>query len=148
MIEVAKKIIQNNKEIKFDIDNIAYEDLQGIARLLGWGVIVESGNNENGSYIKFGDGTMICWVDMTVTDQAIDNPYGSFFQGTRSWTFPQAFVDMPSVTCSKFKWGSSASWGFSTGATLTTATLRGMDIGSRPTGTNCYISAMAIGRWK
>ena len=84
MIEVAKKIIQNNKEIKFDIDNIVYEDLQGIARLLGWGIIVESGENENGSYVKFGDGTMICYGRV-----ALDENDGS----GKVFSFPTSFID-------------------------------------------------------
>lgn len=144
----ANELIQNNEDIKLDIDNIAYKDLEGITRLLGWGIIVESGENENGSYIKFGDGTMICWVKMIVTDQTIDNPYGSLFQATRRWCYPKPFVYKPVVNCSQFLWGTSASWGSVNNAEPTYAVLRGIDPISRPSGTQVRISAIAIGKWK
>ncbi len=129
-------------------DEIAYKDLQDIVRLLGWGVIVESGSNSNGSYIKFGDGTMICWVNMNVTDQAINNPYGSLFQAARRWYYPKPFVYNPVVNCSQFLWGTGASWGSVKNAEPTYAVLRGIDAFSRQSGTQTLISATAIGRWK
>ena len=88
---------------------------------------------------------------MTVTNQAINNSYGSLYQGTRTITFPVAFVgDTPSVQCSEFQYGTQASWGAVVGneTTLTTCKLRGFDVASRPTGTSCYISWFAIGKWK
>jgi hypothetical protein len=109
-----------------------------------------SGSNENGSYIKFPDGTMICWMRITVTDQAINTAYGSsLYQGTRTWTFPATFVEPPTVHCSHFQWYTGASWGTVVGQpTADTVTLRGIDVMSRNTGQNCYISAIAIGKWK
>ena len=106
--------------------------------------IIESGSNDNGNYIKFTDGTMIQYVYTKVTDQAIDTPYGSLFVGTRIWTFPIPFIEMPIVSCSKFQWGSGASWGNIRGADKTSATLRGTDAFSRASGTNTIISAIAI----
>ena len=113
--------------------------------------IIESGSNTNGRYIKYYDGTMIQWNYMEVTDQAINTAYGSLFQGTRNITYPVAFVGAtPILTCSMFKWGSSASWGTTTESpnSLTTGTLRGIDAFSRATGTGCRISWFAIGKWK
>ena len=113
--------------------------------------IVESGSNTNGKYIKYYDGTMIQWNYMEVTDQSITNAYGSLFQGTRNITYPVAFVgDTPNLTCSMFKWGSSASWGTTTenDTPLTKGTLRGIDAFSRATGTTCRIGWFAIGKWK
>jgi len=111
-------------------------------------VIEESGSNANGSYLKFADGTMICSVAMTVTDQAINNAYGSLFQGARTWVYPASFTERPSVYCSEFRWGSGASWGtIGNTPSATSANLRGIDNASRAAGTNTNISAMAIGRW-
>lgn len=109
------------------------------------GIIAESGTD----YIRYKDGTQICWLNVTVSDQAIANAYGSLYQGTRNWTFPKAFSTAPAVQCSHFKWGTSASWGTvsSTGTSTTAATLRGIDIASRAVGTDVYISAIAIGKW-
>lgn len=111
--------------------------------------ITESGSNENGSYIKFDDGTMICtFVDNNITDQAIDAKYGSLFLGSRIWTFPSAFINRPAVTCSEFTWGTSASWGFVRRAFATSAQLRCADTNLREEGTSTTISVIAIGRWK
>lgn len=109
----------------------------------------QSGSNANGEYVKFEDGTLICWMAITVTTQAINNAYGSLFQGTRVWTFPVAFIARPSVTCSEFQYDTGASWGTVNGpASLTAVTLRGLDAYSRAAGSPCNISAIAIGRWK
>ena len=92
---------------------------------------------------------MICYMNISVTDQAINNSYGSLYQSTRTWTFPVAFIDNNvSVCCSQFQWGTSASWGTVVGADKNTATLRGIDAFSRATGTEVKIQAIAIGKWK
>lgn len=113
--------------------------------------IVASGSNTNGKYIKFYDGTMIQWNYMEVTDQAINGAYGNLFDGTRVITYPVAFVgDTPVLSCTMFKWGTSASWGSTSdnSTPLTKGTLKGMDAYSRATGTICRISWFAIGKWK
>ena len=107
------------------------------------------GENENGSYLRLPDGTQICWLSTTVTDQSIDLEYGGgLYQGIRNWTFPIPFVDTPAVSCGAFRWGASGSWGSVSGASATTAVLRGLDIASHSAGTICIIQVMAIGRWK
>lgn len=113
------------------------------------GAIFERGSNANGEYVKYADGTMICRLDISVTDQAINNAYaGGVYQGTRAWAFPAAFSGSPVVVPGAFRWGSSASWSAIGGsASATTATLRGLDMVSRSSGTATQISAIAIGRW-
>lgn len=113
--------------------------------------IEASGSNSNGNYIKYNDGTLIQWNRLSVKDQAISNSYGSMYIGTRAITFPVAFVgDNPSVQCSCFTWGTSASWGCVLGnsVSLTGCSLCGFDIASRSSGTNVYINWYAIGKWK
>lgn len=112
--------------------------------------ITESGSNANGYYVKFYDGTMICYLNIEVTDQALNNAYGAnLYQGSRTWTFPAQFVDNNvSVHCGQFQWGTSASWGTVVTADNTSANLRGIDAFSRATGTATKIQAIAIGRWK
>ena len=110
--------------------------------------IVDSGSNTNGYYIKFYDGTMIQYLNIEVTDQAINNTYGSLYQGSRTWTYPVEFNDNNvSVTCGQFQWGTSASWGTVVSADKTSANLRGIDAFSRATGTAVKIQAIAIGKW-
>jgi hypothetical protein len=112
------------------------------------GAIIESGSNANGNFVKYADGTQICILNITVTDQVINSAYGSLFQGTRVWTYPASFSSAPSVSAPCFRWGTSASWGAVGAAPSATAvTLRGIDVSSRATGTNVVINAIAIGRW-
>ncbi|MGN1269342.1 MAG: hypothetical protein ACI4UU_00505 [Clostridia bacterium] len=112
--------------------------------------IVESGSNENGHYIKFVDGTMICYLNITATDQSINTQYGTsaLYFGTRRWTFPQVFISAPVVNCGSFRWGTSGSWGSVTEINKTYATLIGYDFYPRATGTSTQIKAIAIGKWK
>lgn len=133
---------------KINAGEIAFKDENNSVHPITWGVIVESGSNANGTYIKFGDGTMICYYKTTVYDQAINSAYGSLFIGTRNWTFPEPFISAPFVTIGQFKWGSGASWGGAMASTTTYVILRGYDVSARAAGTACTISAMAIGRWK
>lgn len=111
------------------------------------GALLEYGSNSNGEYLRFADGTQICWMLISVTDQAIDNSYGSLYQGTRSWTYPASFSSTPTVHCSHFKWGTGAAWGAISITQTSSATLRGFDVLSRASGTTTVISAVAFGRW-
>lgn len=130
----------------------AYSSIPGPNETLtvdGGSGIVEIGENSNGSYAKFGDGTMICWYAETLTDVAINSAYGSLYQGTKSFTFPSAFAYAPTVVCGIGKWGSSASWQTQAAVASTTGvTLRFMDVSSRASGTATDVSWMVIGRWK
>lgn len=50
----------------------------------GGAPIVESGSNANGEYVKYADGTMMCYKgDFTPTD------LGGYYD----WTLPAAFID-------------------------------------------------------
>jgi hypothetical protein len=111
--------------------------------------IVDSGSNANGSYVRFSDGTQICWQSVTVTDQAIDTAYGSLYLGSRNFTFPAAFIAVPTVTCGSFYVSSQGSFPGSPKAISTTSvTIVGMDISSRAAGGSTLISYTAIGKWR
>ncbi|EKT4528861.1 hypothetical protein QEM33_001417 [Pseudomonas putida] len=111
------------------------------------GAIYERGSNVNGEYIKYADGTMVCWLYAVVTDQAIDTAYGSLFIGSRSWTFPAAFSAAPSVSLES-RCDTGASWsGLSGGVSATTAKARLIDAFSRALGVATVLSFTATGRW-
>jgi hypothetical protein len=60
--------------------------------------IVESGNNSNGNYIKYSDGTMICTKLVTVTAQC-STTWGSMYE-SENVSFgatPQTFIEVPMV---------------------------------------------------
>lgn len=112
------------------------------------GHILETATNANGTYVKYADGTMICWHRETVTNQAISTAYSSLFLGTRTWTFPATFIADPVVNCGEGKWGTGASWpGSAEFVTTTSASLRFLDAASRASGTSFTFSATAHGRW-
>lgn len=142
------QLVEGAQPVLYEPEENLWRHMFGVAGLQGNPEhIIESGSNSNGSYVKFGDGTMICWVRMSVTDQAINRAYGSLFIGTRKWRFPAAFLNPPTVTCSEFRWGTGASWGGVSAATYSYAILRGYDVVSRASGTTCTIAATAIGVW-
>lgn len=112
--------------------------------------ICESGETPNGKYIKFYDGTMLCWDTRQTVNQTINEEYGSIFVGTREITYPCAFAKEPTLTCTAFAWGTSNSWGSvaKNASPLTKGTLKGYDCYSRDEGTSCDIGWVAVGKWK
>jgi len=62
--------------------------------------VIERGTNANGDYVRFADGTQICWQSLamgSITTNGTgtrDDPYRSAAQ---IWTFPAAFATPPSV---------------------------------------------------
>ena len=61
--------------------------------------LMEFGSNDNGNYIKFYDGTMICYGDKYGTT-ALADYWSQFKRGQVSITFPQTFISTPSVNVS------------------------------------------------
>lgn len=113
--------------------------------------VYDSGTNENGSWIKFSNGVMIVWLFTEVYNQAINSAYTSgHYTGSRVMTYPQEFLTgtTPTVHCSMFRWGTSASWPFVGSITTTNCTLYGVDTVSRASGTRTQICYSAIGFWQ
>ena len=109
--------------------------------------IVEQGENANGYYIRFSNGTQICWKNDTVSVTVIANKnigtYGWSYYTVDSaeiWTFPVAFIENPSVIV-------SAEDGPAVYGSLSTTSV---NIGVRSNQSNATLdySAFAIGRWK
>lgn len=112
------------------------------------GYIVESGSNSNGNWIKYSDGTMICWGYYEKENIAINRTFGSLYecQSFNLGDFSQNFAEIPRVTITKL--GTVCAWIESldnvTRSSLGTANW------VRPTAgtyTLAY-SYTAIGRWK
>lgn len=60
------------------------------------GAIVERGSNANGNYVRFADGTQVCWGNISAT-VAISSAYQGGFRsgGMGSFGFPAAFSGSP-----------------------------------------------------
>lgn len=59
--------------------------------------IIESGSNSNGNYIKYNDGTLICYMRKRITNITIDTAFGSMYVNNADivFTFPQQFIERP-----------------------------------------------------
>lgn len=69
--------------------------------------VEDSGSNANGSYIKYNDGTMICWHQITGSTFSCTTSGGSgryYYQddnnsaeNVKAWTYPVQFISVPAV---------------------------------------------------
>jgi|SRR5699024_3415217 len=94
-MEVSNGIEKNGEQIKLNASEVMYKDENEITRMLPFGIIVESGENENGSYVKFGNGWMLCVSVVTLT-------YTSTVTIDYNWRYPASFIAKP------FAFGNSA----------------------------------------
>ncbi|WP_256577298.1 hypothetical protein [Pseudomonas sp. Irchel s3f19] len=58
------------------------------------GALLQKGSNSNGDFIRFADGTQVCWGVITLPKQALSS------QATARATMPAAFVSSPKVLAS------------------------------------------------
>ncbi len=143
--ELANKATaRTNLELK----SAALADILGTVSQSGGvptGAIIEQGSNANGNYVKFADGTMICYfrdsTSVTTTTAA-----GSFYAGgPTAYTFPVAFVGNPIV---------APGGGYATGGSVAFSLIRGvsstlvnvMAYGPNNAG-GCLLGYVAFGRW-
>lgn len=84
------------------------------------GAIIEQGSNSNGRYVRFADGTQICWGTIASRSIAMTTAYGAVYRYASQivFNFPAAFVgDNPTIlsSCSNaitISHGSSLTQGF------------------------------------
>lgn len=109
--------------------------------------VVEWGTNANGDFIRYYDGTQICWNRVATSNITIGAD-GYYTYG--DWAFPAAFTYIPTIT-----FGHNSGWShhhFVTfeGVTTTAAlNLRIRNVASGAIGPTVHnINMIAIGRWK
>lgn len=126
--------------------------------------VVESGNNTNGSWVKYSDGTMICRKTFEKTSFLTTTSYSTSVQGINiyrsnpvTWTFPIDFIDTNYQIELTVNTGLNGSRfclpriNGSTSATSAIIQLLGLeDFTQNATGyTNLNsVYAVAVGRWK
>lgn len=108
------------------------------------GGIIERGSNANGEYVKYADGTMICWL-YEGTDLSAATASGSIFisAGAVTWTFPVAFSVAP--VASGQAESTSVRWIFFGAPTTTTVNYR--QASSVTSSGSIGNRLLAIGRW-
>lgn len=71
-----------------------------IVGALSAGAVIESGDNANGEYIRFADGTQVCWFCATNTYSCTAQTAAGFYDASGSgqkFTYPAEFSGIPSV---------------------------------------------------
>lgn len=80
--------------------------------LLSDNPIVDSGSNQNGDYVKYSDGTMVCTHKVTHQDLLPTIAEGALFKSqNKTWTFPQKFTDVKYVGVDPIfttRWGTTS----------------------------------------
>ena len=118
-----------------------------IVGALSDGHIIESGDNANGEYIRFADGTQVCWgttPELSLQFQA----YGSIFQASYVITFPAEFVDVDISCAASVTVGTGAPWANIQTPTVSLVTIRVFDIANRTNVLKTVFRWFAIGKWK
>ena len=106
---------------------------------------IESGSNENGSWVKFPDGTMICtYIDSNeyTTTEAIGQVFRNL--DVPMWTFPQPFIETPVMTAMV---RGNNTWVASSGNGVSQTQGQVFIYGAVNNATG-RLSYQAIGRWK
>ncbi len=120
--------------------NVRWSSLSSTDQSLGWfGRIVERGLNSNGRYVRYDDGTQVCWFTFAGTGQVFD------------WVYPAAFVEAPVVqaTIAKENTDTPSVINLDAPPTATLATLKRWNISLTGLGeATGVVHLMAIGRWK
>lgn len=108
------------------------------------GGLIEDGSNANGQYVKFADGTQLCWISSMAGPDS-NSATGAIFQSSTNptWTYPSAFVSSPQVTTVSLSGGR---WATTHGTPTTTASAINV-FRSAATATASTVSLSAIGRW-
>lgn len=110
-------------------------------------VTMETITNDNGTAIKFSDGTMICYKDISGVVN-ISNASGSGYYGTLSVDslFPQEFVEIPIISTGL----RNTEWVMASNVTATATQITKIIILSLKSdgSKTVHINIIAIGKWK
>lgn len=111
------------------------------------GYIVESGSNDNGSWIKYSDGTMICRGGKTLKDITFTQvATGINYSVPQTLSFPQQFISYDDIGMSVTCRTSNLAWVSNVLPNISNFTF---DIVNSSTNTrDVYVTWLAIGRWK
>ena len=112
------------------------------------GAIIERGTNASGEYVRYADGTQICWK--RIGTSSVNSASGSLFlsNAVGSGSYPMAFISIPTVSAmacvSGYQW---ALW--AANASEPTATAWGSYYAASAASTlqGALINIIAVGRW-
>ena len=138
----------NSENVSYDNTDsgLTADNVQSAIDEINAKAVIDSGSNENGNYIKFSDGTMICTKTYDFSG-AINTASGSLFESDNLslGVFAVEFLSAPIVTLN------SNIYGMLTGARSVTKANAGLCNIIRTTSlssTTGVIDVFAIGKWK
>lgn len=108
------------------------------------GAVLERGSTADGDYLRFADGTQICWHGGLSVANVSTAEGAGFRSALLGWTFPKAFLagSLPVVT------GQSADagcWFAAAAPSVTAVQVRALSFASRAS--SLGLRALAVGRW-
>ncbi len=106
------------------------------------GAVIERGQNANGDYIRFADGTQICWNTFTATQPLTVSTGAGFRSNTELFSYPASFAFPPGVAAST---ETLSHWVNVRGSTLFSVWFRRFSFVS--SSDLDPISYIAVGRW-
>jgi len=109
--------------------------------------IVDSGSNSNGNYVKYSDGTMVCWSSNGVSTATTTSAGSIYVSSGQTLTYPAPFVgSLPRVSpASRYGGSSSLAWSGVNTVGLGSVTMNAI---GPVNGATCILEYIAIGRWK
>ena len=113
----------------------------------------ESGSNENGEWMKFDDGTLICRGKITVESVDVTEPDGALYRSSsiRPFkNFPQKFIEEPSVHIEYINSTDYRRIWFTKTEIPSTTNVKNVILYSATSATvkNVILTYQAIGKWK
>ena len=118
-----------------------------VAATIGGSPIVESGSNGNGNYIKYYDGTMICYKSVTAS-VAMTTAWGNLYEGKMvlgNW--PTNFISSPNVQITNASGAGAMIESYDTAPTTSSAGAIYLARANSRT-SDVTINVLAIGKWK
>lgn len=133
----AENVVYDNTD-----SGLTADDVQAAIDEIG----VIYGSNSNGKYLKFTNGTLICWKQVQYND-SVNDTSGALYasKNINLGSFPIAFTEVPNIQVS------SSALGIMTGARDATASSAGICNIYRTTSVStltCVVRVFAIGTWK
>ncbi|MBP0484487.1 DUF2793 domain-containing protein [Sagittula salina] len=106
------------------------------------GAVIERGAGAGGDWVRFADGTQICWSPQFTV--SVSTAAGALFRSSvTTWTYPRAFSNVPALTPGRQN-ATTTHWTVAGAATTTTGEVCGFSFQST---TGRAVSLVAVGRW-
>lgn len=135
-IDLDDDLILRSENVEYDNDTLKNK----------LDTIVESGSNDDGNWIKFSNGTMIC-ICSVVRNIANTTAWNNMFIGDiLNIPFPQTFVEL--YSCNIDLYTTRNVWKMSGGIPSTSGTNTFYSISPESFTTDIQINVIAIGKWK